>query len=98
MVVLLSMPVLPSNCSSFAFGTMSRTTVSQSSVVQFQPAEPATWPWSYAIVSTSTSTMRTPASAECLATQSVVTRTSVEVAGMSTSSEDNAADYLNAPA
>src|SRR5262245_28582811 len=74
-VVLLSMPLLPSNSSSFLIGTMSRISVSQSSVVQFHPAAPGTWPWSYAVVSTSTSTTRTPVSAACCATQSVVTRT-----------------------
>src|SRR6185503_13860437 len=74
-VVLLSMPLLPSNASSFLIGTMSRISVSQSSVVQFHPAAPGTWPWSYAVVSTSTSTTRTPVSAACCATQSVVTRT-----------------------
>ena len=33
------MPLLPSSSSSFFAGTMSRTSVSQSSVVQFQPAD-----------------------------------------------------------
>src|SRR6185436_14462110 len=79
MVVLLSIPVLPSNSSSFLIGTMSRTSVSQSSVVQFQPAAPGTCPCSYAVVSTSTSTTRTPVSVACCATQSVFTRTFVSV-------------------
>src|ERR1043166_9730665 len=70
------MPLLPSSSSSFLIGMMSRTSVSHSSVVQFHPALPGTWPWSYAVVSTSTSTMRTLASFACCATQSVVTRTS----------------------
>src|SRR5581483_5341705 len=76
MVVWLSMPLRPSRSSSLAAGTMSRTTVSQRSVVQFQPTAPGTWPWSYAAVSTSTSTTRTPVSRACCATQSVETRTS----------------------
>jgi hypothetical protein len=45
-VVLLSMPLRPSSSSSFFIGTMSRTSVSQSSVVQFQPAAPGTCPCS----------------------------------------------------
>ena len=39
-VVLLSMPLLPRSSSSFLSGMMSRVRVSQSSVVQFQPAAP----------------------------------------------------------
>src|SRR5665213_1898278 len=76
MVVVLSMPLLPSSSSSFLIGMMSRTSVSHSSVVQFQPAAPGTCPWSYAAVSTSTSATRTFASFECSAIQSVVTSTS----------------------
>src|SRR5580700_12197623 len=82
MVVWLSMPLLPRRSSSFFLGAMSRTTVSQRSVVQFQPTEPGTWPWSYAVVSTSTSATRTPASVAWEATQSVVTRTLGRVVGI----------------
>src|ERR1700730_10682532 len=78
-VVLLSMPDFPSSASSAGFGTMSRMTVSHRSVVQFHPAAPGTWPWSYAVVSTSTSTTRFPASVACWATHSVFTRTSASV-------------------
>ena len=42
-------------------------------VVQFQPTAPGMCPWSYAAVSTSTSTSRTLASPRLSATQSVVT-------------------------
>src|SRR5260370_6342214 len=73
--VWLSMPLFPSSSSSFFIGTISRTSVSQRSVVQFQPMAPGTWPWSYAAVSTSTSTTRTPVSLACCATQSVFTST-----------------------
>ena len=43
-VVLLSIPLLPRSSSSFLSGMMSRVRVSQSSVVQFHPAAPGTWP------------------------------------------------------
>src|SRR3954469_5005806 len=75
-VVVLSTPLLPRSSSSFFSGMMSRTSVSHSSVVQFQPTAPGMCPCSYAVVSTSTSTMRTLASLACCATQSVVTSTS----------------------
>src|SRR6187397_801832 len=70
------MPDLLISASNFALGMMSRTSVSQSSVDQFQPTAPGTCPWPNAVVSTSTSTMRTLASLACCATQSVLTRTS----------------------
>jgi hypothetical protein len=44
-VVSLAMPDLLISLSNFPLGTMSRTSVSQSSVDQFQPIAPGTWPW-----------------------------------------------------
>src|SRR5688572_9206641 len=55
---------------------MSRRTRSLRSVCQFQPTALRTWPFSYAAVSTSTSTRRTLGSLMCSATQPVVTNTS----------------------
>src|SRR3989338_7989655 len=76
MVVLLSMPEAPKRCSSLAFGTMSRWIVSHSWVSHAQPTALGMWPSLYALVSTSTSTMRMDGSPRCCAAQSVDTRTS----------------------
>src|SRR5450759_3071669 len=62
-----------SNC---CFERMSRRTVSQSCEFQAQAMAPGTWPSSYALVSTSTSTMRTLASVAWASAQSVLTRVS----------------------
>src|SRR6476660_8247010 len=55
---------------------MSRWSVSQSCVVQFQAIAPGMCPWSYPPVSTSTSTTRTFGSLRCATTQAVSTSTS----------------------
>src|SRR5579872_2518299 len=75
-VVSFPIPERESSASHSSFVGMSRTGCRCRSVFQFQPTAPGICPVSYAVVSTSTSTRRTPESLRCSATHSVVTRTS----------------------